>query len=104
TWPQNIIEGDYNRFYATDPSYLVLDTKFYQPKGQSKIEVADLFHVPTSTLIAVKKLAGASSMSHLFAQAYVSADMLKDGDDGIWKFLLEQLQAKKPDLNREQMN
>lgn len=74
-------EEDYNKLYSADPNFLVLDRKPFQKfgknRGNSKIEFADLYHGPTKKLLCVKRWNGSATMSHLLAQASVSADLLR---------------------------
>ncbi|UQA63262.1 DUF6119 family protein [Polyangium aurulentum] len=73
-------ETAYNQQYAVDRDYLVLDRnnfrRFGKKYGQSQVEVADLFHLPTKTLFCVKRLSESPTLSHLLAQGSVSAQLL----------------------------
>ncbi|EMF0938259.1 TPA: TIGR04141 family sporadically distributed protein, partial [Enterobacter hormaechei] len=56
--------------------FTLMDQKFIHHGGQySKVEYCDLMKGPT-TLIHVKYYTGSQSMSHLFSQAYISAELL----------------------------
>lgn len=103
-WPATFAEGAYNDMYIPETDYLELDEQFYYPKGYSKIEMADIYHQPTNRLVCVKKLSGASSMSHLFTQASVSADLLREDDKKAWEFLIDKLNDKWPALSKESIN
>ncbi len=76
-------EGVYNSAYAAERDFLVLDKKKFTNPGYGRgngVEVADLFHLPTRTLICVKKNTRSATLSHLFAQASVSAEMFDEVD------------------------
>lgn len=70
-------EDVYNDTAATSSNDLLLmDERFVNISSRtSKIEVCDLYSVH-GDLVHVKKQRGASSMSHLFSQGAVSADLL----------------------------
>jgi len=70
-------EDQYNESAAlSSPDYLLLDKQFVRtPERTSPIEVCDVL-VRTGALVHVKKSWGASSLSHLFAQGAVSAELL----------------------------
>lgn len=85
-------EGFYNKQYETEADYLFLDKALYH-RGYDKIEVADFFYKPERKLYCVKKLNRSSTLSHLFGQASVSADLFKGLPEYQNKFL-NQLQAK----------
>ncbi|MEZ4308696.1 MAG: DUF6119 family protein [Polyangiaceae bacterium] len=87
-WPRILRDGklvhheeDYNRQYLQKSDFLVLDrkpfAKFGRAHGRSKVEIADLFHLRTKKLFCVKRWNGSSTMSHLLAQASVSAQLLR---------------------------
>ena len=74
-------EGEYNKSYEGNDDFLVLDKKKFSTKGYgsgNSVEVADLFHLPTRMLLCVKKNTRSSTLSHLFAQASVSAEMFSE--------------------------
>lgn len=75
-------EEDYNNLYAADADFLVLDRHpfrhFGRARGNSQVEFADLYHRPTNTLFCVKRWNGSATMSHLLAQASVSAGLLRE--------------------------
>lgn len=79
-WDSSLDEGKYNALYKSDPDYLWLDKQNYTEKkfGRSKVEIADLFHEPTNKVFFVKKLNRSATLSHLFSQATVSADLFKE--------------------------
>jgi uncharacterized protein (TIGR04141 family) len=69
-------EGDYNELAAnTSADFLLLDKKTVRVSGKtSAIEVCDIL-TQDGFLIHVKRKLGSSSLSHLFAQGYVSGDL-----------------------------
>lgn len=74
-------EGSYNMLYKTELEYLYLDKdlfNFGRGYGHSSSEIADIFHRSTNKLIFVKKLNRSATLSHLFSQGSVSADLFKD--------------------------
>jgi uncharacterized protein (TIGR04141 family) len=74
-------EGHYNILYENDPEYLYLDKglfSFGRGYGHSSSEIADIFHKSTNKLFFVKKLNGSQTLSHLFSQGSVSADLFRE--------------------------
>lgn len=76
-----IYKFDYEADYLIDVcqqnnDFTLMDQKFIHHGGQySRVEYCDLMKGPT-TLIHVKYYTGSQSMSHLFSQAYISAELL----------------------------
>lgn len=69
-------EGDYNmRVARTSASILLMDSRLMATEDGDRIEVCDLLHLD-GHLIHVKKFRGSQTMSHLFAQGAVSAELL----------------------------
>ncbi|HEM3645222.1 TPA: TIGR04141 family sporadically distributed protein, partial [Streptococcus suis] len=89
-------ETKYNEEFAkTKPSdYQSFDKQNYQAPswGKSKIEPADII-TRDRQFIHVKKGGSSSSLSHLFAQGLVSAQLLKNDNDYI-KHIEKNVQAK----------
>ncbi len=74
-------EGPYNRRVAANSQgqLLKLDRELItHGGGRSKIEVCDLLDIGNSTLYHVKDKYAAAGLSHLYTQAWVSAELLKD--------------------------
>lgn len=73
----DIKEGDYNELAANSSSdYLLLDKKTVRVSGRtSPIEICDIL-TKTGSFVHVKRKLGSSSLSHLFSQGLVSADLL----------------------------
>ncbi len=72
----DIYEGVYNKAAADcDPSFLLLDKKTVRVGGfTTAIEICDVL-TDDRAFIHVKRKLGSSSLSHLFAQGLVSADL-----------------------------
>lgn len=92
-------EEDYNKQYAQDSDFLVLDResfrKFARKYGNSQVEIADLFHLPTRKLLCVKRWNRSRTMSHLLSQASVSAQLLRNLP--VYREeLIEQIRKKWP--------
>jgi len=96
-WPRTANEEIYNALYQNEPDYLCLDKQMFigAGYGRSKIEVADIFHEPTKKLLFVKKLNRSATLSHLFSQATISADLFKESSEYRDKFLT-RLRQKWP--------
>jgi uncharacterized protein (TIGR04141 family) len=71
-------EDDYNRGAADATGALCLDRQLVRLPGRDPIELCDLLTTDRQ-LVHVKKRGGSSTLSHLFAQGLVSAELL--GDD-----------------------
>lgn len=74
--PGEIPEGDYNE-YAADgsPSLLLMDKKNVSISGRTTpVEVCDLL-TDDNCFVHVKRKLSSSSLSHLFAQGYISAEL-----------------------------
>ncbi|RKH39243.1 hypothetical protein D7X12_24130 [Corallococcus sicarius] len=83
-------EGDYNLACSSDQDFLLLDKKLFSfgaGRGRSKVEIADLFHRPSAKLLCVKRLSASATLSHLFSQATVSAELFCDMTEYGDKFL-----------------
>ncbi|MGE6761174.1 DUF6119 family protein, partial [Corallococcus interemptor] len=83
-------EGEYNLASSADPNFLLLDKKLFTfgpSRGRSKVEVADLFHRPSAKLFCIKKLSASATLSHLFSQATVSAELFCDMEEYGDRFL-----------------
>lgn len=74
-------EDRYNKLAAKAKKYLLLDKKTVTlPSKTTPIEICDLLS-PGKALIHVKRKLGSSSLSHLFSQGVVSADLLLMGQE-----------------------
>lgn len=98
-------EGPYNaRLVEDDPSSRVLmdkETVYYGDCG-SQVELCDVL-VMDGAFIHVKHYGGSSSLSHLFAQGLVSAQLIKS-DDVFRKKAQDRIDSVKPNcftLNRD---
>jgi uncharacterized protein (TIGR04141 family) len=73
--PGDIPEGEYNEFAANEQSYLLLDKKTVRiASNTTPIEICDVL-TDDGCFIHVKRKLSSSSLSHLFAQGSVSADL-----------------------------
>lgn len=70
-------EGDYNlRVTENEDNYLLMDKRLVQPaNGLTSIEFCDIYTV-NKELIHVKRHTSSATLSHLFNQGYVSAELL----------------------------
>ncbi|MDO8188971.1 TIGR04141 family sporadically distributed protein [Conexibacter sp. JD483] len=74
---QGELEGRYNeRIAATRRDLALLDQRLIRLQGQSAIEPCDLFSREGHFVHVKRRKGGSSTLSHLFAQAQVSADSL----------------------------
>lgn len=75
-WSRNIAEGDYNRTAAiATKDLLLMDRDLVKTDDGGKFEACDLLH-SDGFLIHVKKYNGSQTLSHLFSQGGVSAELL----------------------------
>jgi uncharacterized protein (TIGR04141 family) len=81
-------EGDYNIRAGISQSYLLLDKKDFQEDSFTKIEVCDLL-TPQKHFICVKTYKSSSTLSHLFSQGLVSAELLS-GEIKYRKFVFDK--------------
>lgn len=80
TWAKGNEEKDYNETAAkADDELLKMDRVLVKSDDGGRIESCDLLHLD-GFLIHVKRYNGSQTLSHLFAQAAVSAELL-NGDD-----------------------
>ncbi len=88
-------EGPYLNDVADNENFFLMDQKFVRPEGaSSNIEFCDLL-TREDHLIHVKKYSSSSVLSHLFSQAYVSAESLLQSPD-----LIEQINGHLPESKR----
>jgi len=70
-------EGVYNARVAEQNGWFLFDKKnVYLEEAYQRVEVCDLL-APANRLICVKKMTKSATLSHLFAQGAVSAELLK---------------------------
>ncbi len=101
TWFSTQTEWDYSELYQDDKDYVVLSRKSFRAKRHGDLFMSDLYHKPSNSLIYLKKLSAASSLSTQLEQAVSTADLLREDDPQAWKFLLENLNQKWPELSKE---
>ncbi|WP_392840243.1 DUF6119 family protein [Streptomyces sp. LN500] len=76
-WDPKDGEGDYNEFVATKKNWLLLDKdNFYIGGPNQKIEICDLM-TKDMKLICVKQQTSSATLSHLFSQGSVSAELYR---------------------------
>jgi uncharacterized protein (TIGR04141 family) len=74
-------EDAYNRRAAQDPGLVLLDTRTIALNGRTTpVEPCDLF-ARTGTFIHVKRHVRSSTLSHLFSQGAVAAELVATNDD-----------------------
>ena len=69
-------EGPYNDRVASSKTWIKLDREFFRTGSYDKIEIADHL-TQTNQFIAVKKMTSSATLSHLFSQGSVSAQLLR---------------------------
>jgi len=69
-------EGPYNDRVAAGKAWIKLDKEFFRTGSYDKIEIADHL-TPNNEFIAVKRMTSSATLSHLFSQASVSAQLLR---------------------------
>ncbi len=78
----HIGEGDYNSQLALNRKWRLLDRQnFHLPASYQKIEICDLL-TERKQLLCVKRMTRSSTLSHLFMQGQVSAQLLTANLDG----------------------
>jgi uncharacterized protein (TIGR04141 family) len=89
-------EDEYNRRAATSaPEYLLLDRRTVKVASHtSQIEICDLLTSDGCFIHVKRKRDGSASLSHLFNQGFVSAD-LAIGDSEFRKVALERIVAEE---------
>jgi uncharacterized protein (TIGR04141 family) len=85
-------EGDYNSRSARVRGYLLLDKVNFPAGGYDKIEVSDLL-TDELQFVCVKKYNSSSTLSHLFNQGVVSAELLS-GDTIYRQFIHDKVPQK----------
>ncbi len=70
-------EDDYNRRTANARNWLLLDKALFRLDRHDKIEICDLLS-ENHQFVCVKKMTSSATLSHLFAQGSVSANLLKE--------------------------
>ncbi len=94
-------EDDYNERVARSKNWLLLDKKLFPLEGRDRVEVCDLY-TSAGELIAVKKMRDSANLSHLFAQAAVSAQLLtadRDYRTRLRKLVEDKWNRRAPDFS-----
>lgn len=87
-------EGSYNKLVARVEGYRLLDKKMAYIGGRNqKIEISDLL-TSEKHLVCVKRATQSSTLSHLFAQGSVSAELMHD--DEYQRRVVKELQEIDP--------
>lgn len=98
TWNLNA-QGDeeaYNQHLGRKRGWKVLDRKnFPIERPNQKVEICDLL-TPDKQLLCVKRMTKSSTLSHLFAQGLVSADLLVNNAEGYQDRVIEYLTELRP--------
>lgn len=93
-------EADYNDRLASERNWVKLDREMINlSEPYQRMEVCDVF-ADNNLLFCIKKMTRSSTLSHLFAQASVSADLL-GGDDSYKSQVNEVLQNAGKSVNLE---
>lgn len=80
-WHRGKDEGAYNEEAAKQLHWTLLDKKNYQIGGRNqKLEVCDLLS-PAKHMVCVKKMTKSATLSHLFSQGSVSAELYRGEED-----------------------
>lgn len=101
-WPDARIgqrEEDYCKAAAEERGLALLDQRFVKLPGQTKIEACDLFSEERQFVHVKHRKGGSSPLSHLFAQAMVSAECFV-ADREFRRQLRELLGEAKEDFGR----
>lgn len=82
-WPDKQKEDEYNKLAAeSSPDYLLLDRKTVKvARHTTQVEICDVLTADGIFLHVKRKSDGSSSLSHLFAQGFVSGDLLVSSAD-----------------------
>jgi len=89
-------EGAYNTHLATERNWRLLDKKNFQlPASYQKIEICDLL-TAQKQLLCVKRMTRSSTLSHLFMQGQVSAQLLTANLEGYRERIMQDLQLLDP--------
>lgn len=100
-WFNTQSEWDYSELYLEDKDFAVLSKKHFRVKRHGDVFMADLYHKPSGSLIYLKKLNSATPLNTQLEQAVVASELLREDNPETWKFLLENLNLKWPELDRE---
>jgi Family of unknown function (DUF6119) len=92
-WKRGIhpAEGDYNALLADHRNWRLLDKQnFHLPASYEKIEICDLL-TERKQLLCVKRMTRSSTLSHLFMQGQVSAQLLTANLEGYRDRIMQDL-------------
>jgi uncharacterized protein (TIGR04141 family) len=95
TWPSGMSEGEYNELVDdTYDDYVLLDKVDIRPGDGDEVEACDLLY-RKGHLIHVKRYSGSQTLSHLFAQGSVSAQLLS-ADETYRANFLKEVKNREP--------
>ncbi|MFI6443260.1 TIGR04141 family sporadically distributed protein [Kitasatospora sp. NPDC050543] len=81
-WNSGDSEGQYNKGVCDQRGYIHLDAKSFMVGGpHQKIEICD-FITPEFDFVCVKRMESSATLSHLFSQAAVSAELYSENVQG----------------------
>ena len=95
TWPSGEGEGNYNTRAARARGWACLDRKNFSFGAHQQIEVCDLL-TAQKQLICVKRMTKSNTLSHLFAQGRVSAELLVSDHAKYQDSVVRSLRAVAP--------
>jgi uncharacterized protein (TIGR04141 family) len=98
-WFSTQTEWDYSELYQEDKDYVVLSRQSFRVKRHGDLFVADLYHKPSGSLVFLKKLSTATPLNGQLEQAVTVTDLLREENAEAWKFLLERLKQKWPEID-----
>jgi uncharacterized protein (TIGR04141 family) len=97
-WDLGVYEDEevYNE-HLGNRGWKVLDRKnFPIERPNQKVEICDLL-TPDKQLLCVKRMTKSSTLSHLFSQGLVSADLLVNNPEGYQDRVMDYLRELRPD-------
>lgn len=94
-WPQGENEGEYNKLAAKGP-FVLLDKVDIRSSDGNQVEACDLLG-KKGHLIHVKRYNGSQTLSHLFSQGFVSAQLLA-GDAKYREEFIKKVIDRDPDF------
>jgi uncharacterized protein (TIGR04141 family) len=100
SWFSTQSEWDYSELYQEDKDFVVLSKKSFNAKRHGDLFMADLYHKPSGSLVYLKKLSSATPLNGQLEQAVVVTDLLREENAQVWKFLLENINQKWPELDQ----
>jgi uncharacterized protein (TIGR04141 family) len=84
-------EGTYNKQLATDRGWRLLDKRNFHLPAYQKVEICDVL-TERKHLLCVKRMTRSSTMSHLFTQGQVSANLMAANMSGYRDRIMEEME------------